>query len=223
MYDVNYNTAIENLLVPDKRTKKTLAFNIALALGIANNHFLLFDVYKNYTILQTWNSLFTYDKNVLVKHGKGIYQSIENNNNARPTNASKWRFVSENFLGSDFRLSITGEKLNLEYAINTWFGSTFRQPSVGISDIYLTTNVLVDLPVFRVGINEFSSTSVRSDGSDQYVVNSYTFATQYNLTINVPIALFNSLGATNEIRTSIVRAFADKYINAGLTYKIQTY
>jgi hypothetical protein len=222
MYDVNYNTAIENLLVPDKRTKKTLAFNIALALGIANNHFLLFDVYKNYTILPIW-FVGTYQKNELVRHGKGIYQSIENNNTTKPTNASKWRLVSENFLGSDFRLSITGEKLNLEYALNTWFGSTFRQPIIGISDIYITTNNIVDLPVFRVGINEFESTSVRSDGSDQYVINSYTFVTQHNLTINIPITLFNTLGATNEIRTSIVRSFADKYINAGLIYKIQTY
>lgn len=223
MYDVNYNTAIENLLVPDKRTKKTLAFNIALALGIANNHNLLFNVYKNYNIISNWNSALTYSKNDLVKYGKSIFQSIEDGNTTRPTNIDKWRLVSENFLGSDFRLSITGEKLNLEYAINTWFGSTFRQPSVGISDIYLTTNNIIDLPVFRVGINEFESTAVRTDTSDQFVINSYTFTTQYNLTINVPIALFNSLGTTNEIRTSIVRAFADKYINAGLTYKIQTY
>jgi hypothetical protein len=223
MYDVDYNTAIENLLVPDKRTKKTLAFNIALALGIANNHNLLFNIYKNYEILPNWITAFAYNKNDLVKYSKSVFQSIENGNTSRPTNSSKWRLVSENFLGSDFRLSITGEKLNLEYAINTWFGSTFRQPSVGISDIYFTTNNLIELPVFRVGINEFESTSVRSDGSDQFVINSYTFTAQYNLTINVPIALFNSLGTTNEIRTSIVRAFADKYINAGLTYKIQTY
>jgi len=223
MYDVNYNTAIENLLVPDKRTNKTLAFNIALALGIANNHNLLFNIYKNYNIIPNWSVSTVYQKNDFIKYGKSIFQSIVNNNSGRPTNINKWRLVSENFLGSDFRLSITGEKLNLEYALNTWFGSTFRQPSVGISDIYISTNNFIELPVFRVGINEFESTSVRSDGSDQFVINSYTFATQYNLTINVPITLFNTLGATNEIKTSIVRAFADKYINAGLIYKIQTY
>jgi hypothetical protein len=222
MYDLNYNTAIENLLVPDKRTKKTLAFNIALSLGIANDHNLLFNIYKNYTILPSWTAG-TYAKNDLVKYGKSIFQSIESGNTGQPTMSDKWRLVSENFLGSDFRLAITGEKLNLEYALNTWFGSVFRQPSVGISDIYLTTNNVIDLPVFRVGINEFESTAVRTDISDQFVINSYTFTAQYNLTINVPIALFNALGATNEIRTSIIRAFADKYINAGLTYQIQTY
>ena len=222
MYDVNYNTAVENLLVPDKRTTKTLAFNIALTLGIANNHNLLFNIYKNYNILPNWTAG-TYSKNTLVKYGKGIFQSIENGNTGQPTISDKWRLVSENFLGSDFRLAITGEKLNLEYALNTWFGSTFRQPSVGISDIFLTTNNSIELPVFRVGITEFESTAVEADFSEEFVINSYTFLTQYNLTINVPIALFNALGTTNEIRTSIVRAFADKYVNAGLIYKIQTY
>lgn len=222
MYNVNYNTAIENLLVPDKRTKKTVAFNTALVTDVSNNHSLLFETYKNYTILPNWTAG-TYAKNELVKYGKSIFQSVESGNTGQPTISDKWRLVSENFLGSDFRLSITGEKLNLEYAINTWFGSIFKQPSAGISDIYLTTNNAVVLPVFRVGINEFESTSVFSNVSEQLVVNSYSFATQYNLTINIPIALFNSLGATDEIRTSIVRAFADKYINAGLTYKIQTY
>ena len=222
MFNVNYNTVIESLLVPDKRTKKTLAFNIALSLGIANNHNLLFDTYKNYSVLPVWTAG-TYAKNDLVKYGKSIFQSIENGNTGQPTLSNKWRLVSENFLGSDFRLSITGEKLNLEYALNTWFGTIFRQPSVGISDIYLTTNNAVVLPVFRVGFNEFESTSVFSNVSEQLVVNSYSFATQYNLTINIPLSFFNSLGTTTEIRTSIVRAFADKYINAGLTYKIQTY
>lgn len=222
MYDVNYNTAVENLLVPDKRTTKTLAFNIALSLGIANNHNLLFNTYKNYNILPNWTAG-TYSKNTLVKYGKGIFQSIENGNTGQPTISDKWRLVSENFLGSDFRLAITGAKLNLEYALNIWFGSTFRQPSVGISDIYLTTNNSIELPVFRVGIDEFESTAVEADGSEQFVINSYTFTTQYNLTINIPIALFNALGSTTQIRTSIVRAFADKYINAGLIYKIQTY
>ena len=113
MYDVNYNTAVENLLVPDKRTTKTLAFNIALALGIANNHNLLFNIYKNYNILPNWTAG-TYSKNTLVKYGKGIFQSIENGNTGQPTISDKWRLVSENFLGSDFRLAITGEKLNLE-------------------------------------------------------------------------------------------------------------
>lgn len=222
MYDVNYNTTIETLLVPDKRTKKTIAFNNALVAGIANNHNLLFNTYKEYTILPNWTAG-TYTKNELVKYGKSIFQSIENGNTGQPTQSDKWRLVSENFLGSDFRLSITGSKLNLEYALNTWFGTTFRQPNVGNSDIYLTTNNFVSIPVFRVGITEIESTSVSTLTSEQLIVNNYNFSTQYNLTINFPSVMFISLGTTNDVRNSIVRSFADKYINAGLIYQIQTY
>lgn len=222
MYNVNYNTTIESLLVPDKRTKKTVAFNSVLVTEVSNNHNILFTTYKDYSVYPNWTAG-TYAKNDLVKYGKSIFKSLENGNTGQPTLSDKWRLASENFLGSDFRLSITGSKLNLEYALNIWFGSTFRQPKVGLSDIYLTTNSIIQIPVFRVGITEIESTAVGADTSQESVINYYDFLAQYNLTINIPSALFTSLGTTNDIRNSIVRSFADKYINAGLTYQIQTY
>jgi hypothetical protein len=222
MYNIDYNKTIENLLVPDKRNKKIVAFNKALVSDVANNHNLLFSKYKDFQILPIWTAG-TYAKNELVKYGKSIFQSIENGNTTEPTFSNKWRLVSENFLGSDFRLEIRGEKLNLEYALNTWFGTVFRQPNIGISDIYLITNTVSPINVFRVGANEFESSKVFLNMSDEFVINYYDFSIQYNLTINVPLAFYNTLGSTNEIRNSIIRNFADKYINAGLTYQIITY
>lgn len=222
MYNLNYNTIVETLLVPDKRTKKTVAFNTALVSSITNNNNLLFSTYKDYTLLPNWTAG-TYTRNELVKYGKSIFQSVENANTTEPTQSDKWVLVSENFLGSDFRLSITGSKLNLEFAINTWFGTIFRQPSAGVSDIYFITNNIIPIPVFRVGTTSFDSTAVSTVSSEQLVVNSYSFSTQFNLTINVPSALFLSLGSTNDVRYSIIKSFADKYINAGLTYQIITY
>ena len=222
MYDVNYNLTVENILVPDKRTTKTVAFNNALVAGIANDHSLLFTTYKEYQILSNWTAG-TYAKNSLVKYGKSIFQSVEAGNTTEPTFSENWRLVSENFLGSDFRLSITGAKLNLEYALNTWFGTTFRQPNIGTSDIFLTTNNSLPISVFRVGILEGESSKVYTTTSDQFIINAYSFLTQYNLTINVPFAFYTSLGATDAVRNSIINSFANKYINAGLTYQIITY
>ena len=222
MYDVNYNLTVENILVPDKRTTKTVAFNNALVAGIANDHSLLFTTYKEYQILANWTAG-TYAKNSLVKYGKSIFQSITAGNTTEPTFSENWRLVSENFLGSDFRLSITGAKLNLEYALNTWFGTTFRQPNIGTSDIFLTTNAVVPINIFRVGASERESSNVYLNISDQFIINSYSFLTQYNLAINVPFAFYTSLGSTDEIRNSIIKSFANKYINAGLTYQITTY
>lgn len=222
MYDINYNTTVENILVPDKRTKKTVAFNTSLVSEVANNHNLLFSKYKDFTILPIWTAG-TYAKNELIRYGKSIFQSIENANTTEPTYSNKWRLISDNFLGSDFRLEIRGEKLNLEFALNTWFGTVFRQPNIGLSDIYLVTNSVTPINVFRVGSTEFESSKVFLNISDELIINLYNFAQQYNLTIKVPISVFNSLGSTNEIRNSIIRNFADKYINAGLTYQIITY
>ena len=222
MYSVNYDTTVENLLVPDKRTKKTVAFNTALVSEVSNNHTLLFNKYKDFTILPNW-AAGTYEKNELVKYGKSIFQSIEDANTTQPTFSDKWRLVSDNFLGSDFRLAIRGEKLNLEYALNTWFGTTFRQPSVGVSDIFLETNPTSIINIFRVGDDEFTSSKVYANASSEFVINYYDFSEKYNLKINVPVAVYNSLGATDDIRLSIIRNFAGKYINAGLTYQIQTY
>ena len=222
MYDINYNTTVENILVPDKRTKKTVAFNTALVGEVANNHNLLFSKYKDFTILPIWTAG-TYAKNELIRYGKSIFQSIENANTTEPTYSNKWRLISDNFLGSDFRLEIRGEKLNLEFALNTWFGTVFRQPNIGLSDIYLVTNSVTPINVFRVGNTEFESSKVFSNLSDEFIINLYNFTQQYNLTIKVPVSVFNSLGSTNDIRNSIIRNFADKYINAGLTYQIITY
>ena len=91
------------------------------------------------------------------------------------------------------------------------------------SDIFITTNATFAIDPFRVGIVEFESSSVSSDTSSELVINSYSFATQFNMDVNVPTAFFNSLGTTNNIRESIIKSFVDKYISAGITYQIITY
>lgn len=221
MYQIDYKIAIENVLVPDKRTKKTVSFNKALVSEVANNHELLFATYKEYSAVPVWTAG-TFYKNELVKYGKSIFQSIIDGNTTEPTYSDNWRLVSDNFLGSDFRLKIRGGKLNLEYALNTWFDSTFRQPPL-VSDIFLTTNPVTPITVFRVGDENFNSSTVYLDRSVEFVINSYSFDEQFNLVINVPIDKFNSLGDTDAVRDSVIKNFVNKYINAGLTYKITTY
>jgi hypothetical protein len=49
------------------------------------------------------------------------------------------------------------------------------------------------------------------------------FAVQYNMTINVPLALFNTLGSTAQDRENAIRIIANKYILAGITYEVVTY
>lgn len=220
MYTLDYNLAVESLNVPDKRTAVTTAFNKGLVAQTSNAHVQLFETYKDYVSVSVWVNG-SYNRKDLVKYGKSIFQSSADTTN-EPTFSDDWVLVSVNFLGNDFRLKIRGEKLKLEFALNTWFNTTFRQPPLR-SSIYITTNEILSAPVFRVGIIEFESSRIYTDLSDEFVVNDYTFLEQYNLTIWLPIAVYNALATTNDARNSIIKSFADRYINAGITYNSNTY
>jgi hypothetical protein len=109
----------------------------------------------------------------------------------------------------------------LEWAMNKWFGTTFRQPP-NVSDIYITNNS-VPIEVFRCGGIEDISSVVYSNNSSEFVINNYSFTVAFNFTINVPEAVFNALDPTLVNNEKIFRAFVDRYVPAGVTYTIQTY
>jgi len=222
MYSLDYNQKVVETLVPDKRTLKTTKLLQQYAKEVSDNHNWIFTNYKQTQYLADW-SAGTYAKNAVVRYSKAVYVSVINYNTSEPSYSNEWLLISNNFLGTDFQLAIRGEKIVLEYALNVWFDTVFRQPSSSTpSDIYLTTNTLSDNP-FVVGIDEIESSNVFSDNSSEFITNTYSFTNQFNLTINVPTSFFVSLGATDEIRNSIIRNFADKYISAGITYNIITY
>ncbi len=224
MINLDYFTIVESLLSPDKRSAKTVALNSGLVTEVANNHSLIFKTYKNgdtIGLYPKWTQK-SYNFRDIVRHGNSIFQSTEDSNTTQPTLSDSWRLITDNFLGNDFRLKIRGEKIVLEYALNTWFYTTFRQPSQ-LSDIYITTSKSINIEVLRVGALDTYSSKIYSDKSSELVINSYAFTNKENMTINIPVAVFNGLAVSDSIREAVVRDFADKYVNAGLTYKILTY
>ena len=221
MYSLDYIQKLVELLPPDKRDDTIVAFNTPAFLDIQNLHQGMFFTYKNFQSLDVW-SAGTYDKNDLVNYQKAIYQSVEDSNATEPTYSDKWVLISPNFFGVDYRLQIRGEKLVLEYALNLWFGTEFRQPPL-VSDIYIENNATVYQSPFKIGRTETQSSKSGTLGSIDFIGLDYTFTEQFGCTIFVPLAIFNSLGSDNQIRENIVRDFADKYIACGVKYKIQTY
>jgi hypothetical protein len=219
MYNINYNQKVVETLVPDKRQPKTTAYLQQLAKEVSQNNIQLTNLYKTFQVCDNWTNIF-FARNSVVKYGKAIYVAVENTTD-EPSFTTAWLMVSPNFMGNDFRLAIKGERLILEYALNTWFHTTFRQLPA-LSDIYLVTNTITE-SAFVVGSSEFESSNIFQNVSSQFVINSYSFANQYNLTIKIPIAVYTALGTTDDIRNSIVRSFADLYISAGITYNIITY
>jgi hypothetical protein len=219
IYDINYAQQIIELLPPDKRYKNIVAWLTACCLSTLQ--FLrdaLFGDYRNGSTVSGW-VVGSYARGAKVNYKKGIYVSLTDGNTALPTDTVYWYLQQDFFIGLNERLMYNGDNLVLTYALNKWFGTTFRQPGNGISDIYITTNAIA-ANVFVVGADELECSAAGFDGSDQFVTNDYSFGTQYNAVINVPSAVYAALGPAAE---ALIRSFVDTYIYAGVTYVIVVY
>lgn len=208
------------MLPPDKRFRRTVAWVKILLSPIQYLRDLWFGSYRTGSTAPVWVAG-TYAKYAQVRYNKIVYESLKNGNTDVPTVATSWKIVQQNFIGLSERILYTGEKLLLEYAMNKWFGTVFRQPN-NVSDIYITNNT-ISIAVFRSANTENFSSVVYANVSSEYVINQYSFTLAYNFTINCPLAVFNALDPTLVNNEKIFRSFVDKYVPAGITYNIVTY
>jgi len=219
-YQIDYNQKAVELMPPDKRMVSHTAWMKALLMQLQYNVTSLFVDYKtgaDYPVYVTGS----YNKFGRVIYGQSVFESLSDGNTALPTDASYWRVYQLYFTGTDTRIKYNAQTLVLEYALNTRFQSSFRQPPLQ-SDIYITVNEPPNR-VFQVGADERLSSNVGYTISSEHVVNSYTFTEFYNMVVNVPIAVYDGLSSDAAARTPILRYFIDKYIPAGIIYEIQTY
>lgn len=219
-FDINYNQKAVELLPPDKRGSKMVAWVISLLSQVQYCRDKILGDYKEGSIYPIW-SAGTYTKGIRVIYGQSVYEVIVASTTAIPTTVSDWRIYLDYFIGVDERIKYNHIKLTLEYALNKRFGTTFNQPPT-LSDIYIDVNT-PNTNVFIVGANEDESSVVYSGNSSEFVIDDYSFSVFNNYTINIPIAVYTDLGATDNERNSIIRNFADKYNTIGLNYNIQTY
>ncbi len=221
IYNVDFDQKAVELLPPDKRFTKNVGWVRSLLSQNQYNHTDIFIDYKTGSAYPVWNNLGTWNIGQRVIYGQSVYESIINNNSLVPTDVTGWRVYQQYFIGVDERLTYRGENLILTYALNERFNTTFRQPPL-VSDIYITNNQIGIIP-FVVGENEFESSVVYFDFSYNFIINSYTPNSVTNFTIFVPLAVYNSLSADPLSREKIIREFADRYVNVGMTYTITTY
>lgn len=220
IYDINFNTLAVQVIPPDKRYSRMVAWVRMLLSPLQYLRDLWFGSYRSGSTAGAW-AAGTYAKYAQVKYNKAVYESLVNNNTSVPTTVANWKVVQNNFIGLSERILYSGQKLVLEYALNKWFGTTFRQPP-SQSDIYITNNP-IGVAFFRSANVEDISSSVSNSGSSEYVINNYSFNVQFNFTIHVPVAVYNALDTTGLNNEKIFKSFAGQYIPAGLTYQIITY
>jgi hypothetical protein len=221
-YDIDYAQQVIELLPPDKRF-----YNMATWLQTCANQLqwlrdAVLGDYRNGSTVSAWinplSSGTPYTIGNKVNYKNAIYVSIVSNNTDIPTNANSWYKQQDNFIGLNERLAFNGTNLVLTYALNRWFGTTFRQPGSGLSDIYITTNAII-ASAFIVGSTDYNSSTVGLSGSSGFIDGALPFP-QFNANINVPKAFFDSLQPAAD---ALIGSFTDQYIYGGVTYQIVTY
>lgn len=220
IYDITYQDKVVELLPPDKRFVRMVAWLRGLVNQLQVLRDKIFGDYKQGITCNPWEDI-VYNTGDLVKYGETVYISLIDSNTDVPTVTTSWAVYQNSFIGVDERVLFNHQKLVLEYALNKRFGTTFNQPP-STSTIYITTNTNGN-NVFIVGATEDESSLVYLDGSTETVVNSYSFSTFYNFTVYVPTAVFNAVAGTTAERNAVFSNFINRYNTVGLTYNITTY
>ena len=137
-----------------------------------------------------------------------------------------WYKISDEFIGVDERSLYTGNRLSLEYNLNRYYNTNFRQP-VGLtnsggthSDIYITDDV-VQYSTFLMGGNNYNSSFMGGNtNSTAFLSPLYgSFYNNTNYTVWVPILK----AATVYGGTTSIAAYVNKYNYFSLNFNIQTY
>lgn len=218
IYDISTDQAAIDQFPPDKRNPQTLALMQALLYAAQWSRDLVLGSFKTGSTAPVW-SAGAYTLYYQVKFGKSIYECVTDGTTNDPTNTTDWRLIQENFIGVDERIKYNGQKIVLEWALNTEFDGVFRQPVTGLnSDIYIT-NIAASLAGFRIGADEsgVDVSSIGQDTSSDSIGGTYPFVQLNNFQINFPAALYS---LTNE---EAIRNFIDKYIPSSLNYVILIY
>lgn len=231
IYDLEFDQFVQDMLPPDKRGNNTIAIQQAMFAPIQQDHDSLFNSYRLGTGAGAYSALNTYNLDDQVIFRKAVYQSTIDDNNTDPTNTDNWVLIQDNFIGIMERVSYNSQVIVLTYALNKWFGTNFVQPP-GQSDIFLTNGEL-QVVGFVVGLTEYQdpaanplvpvSSSVGADTSSDAIGGLLPFSKLVGFTIHMPVEVYNALDPDPANRDSIVRSFADLYVQAGIQYQITTY
>lgn len=221
IYDFDINIVIPNITPPIKRLPKYLAWLLSLVSPIQTAWQNLFadwktgSAYYNYNPLSIYNPL---DK--VIYTDNAVYECLQVGTlGINCLNTNYWNKVNDTYIGADERIKYHSQIITLEYILNKNFNN------LSATDQIYIVNESISSSNFIMGRNAIYSSDLAkvSNFSTSFMGLSPTFPVQYNMTIMFPLALYTSLNTTISNRSLIVRNLVDKYILAGIIYKIQTY
>jgi hypothetical protein len=249
IYDINFEQQTQGILPPSKRKPIITAYLNVFADKFQYLHDIIFTLYNLGIQSPSYNPHGTYvNGDRVIDNDIAVYEVI---NSAafvpagggaftRPkTNPAAWLKVTSDFRGVFERQRYNGQKLVLEYVLNTFFkiitgtNLVFRQPDSATSptnsDIYILQNPLVN-NFFIIEDADHGSPTVDGDiFSHEFIIDDNSNAAFIDRTIFVPDSggsphpgwwtAFNASGDGEKK----IRALVDRFNIAGVIYDVQTY
>lgn len=216
IYDFDTPTYVDNNLPPDKRLPKILTYVKSL-LSALQTSIDYYKIYREGDVYTPWDAITLYAIGDIVYYQGKNYIAIQAHSGRQPLDTDYWTIQNPSSLGSDERVRYQPNKLIFEYALNRFFGSTFRQPPL-ISDIFITNTAYFN-PSKIIGGIESNSSAVYSNRSDGVIINDYFVQLPYSFEINIPALVYADAGGND----AAIRQFADKITVAGKSYIITQY
>lgn len=233
---IDFNNTAVNMLPFLERKTKWIIFVRALLSPITRLYGIFIE-FKDGVVLSGYNNLTAYGIGATVRYNFKMWESLTAGNigNQPDISPAAWILRNNSFIGAIERAKYNGWYLQLTYALNRQFSTTFRQPPYpdpydyglggGVfSDIYITNKP----PVYKSFVmypDDARSSKMYPTYSSGYLFEPplYGGATTYGFNIHFPVAAFNALGANDSIRTSIITQFVNKVLVSGTNFSIITY
>jgi hypothetical protein len=230
-YNVNFYNVWTNLLAPNKRLSKYIAWGKVLVYPLQWLHQTFFVEYKNGSTSVEWDNLTSYSVGFSVKYiDKSIYYCIKNTTaGIDPLNKEYWYKTQDIFIGVTERMKYTSQKMLFEYALNTFFGITYLQPPSN-NDIYIS-NFYVDVNSFIVGQDDTDTAFASLTGSQalDFVGENKTTYNEYSFVIYYPLSIATTSYPTLTVPQAMtliegqIANIADKLKISGTLYTIISY
>lgn len=227
IYDVDYIITSGELIPPVRRYSDAADISYALAAPL-NELDTIFNYLREGTGASDYDALTVYSFGNLVNYQRRVYYKNETTDGyiagITPNNTTYFVKVLDYTIGLDERIRYSPNKLILEYALNSIFGTTFNQPPT-LSDIYITRTPNSN-DCFEIGqTEEESSTITQNEADSMWSIPQFEpdGTVQYDYVVNVPVAVWTALASTGTERDNIILSVLAKYKLYGFLAEVQTY
>lgn len=223
IYDIDYDSVDLQLLPPDKRLPKMIAWVQSLTTPLQWLRDLFYNEYANGFTGPAWDVLATYAKGDRVRYiDRAVYECVvPTTAGILPTDTAYWIKIQDIYIGINERAKYNSQKMVFEFLLNKWFEvAPLPADQIVIQNNHVDTNgffMSTSDDVFGCGQMGTQQNQAQFMG----VASSPYGLSQYDFTIKVPSAVY--AGSLINSEDKIIRAIADKYVIAGMSYNIITY